>query len=349
MKITNITLTNFRRFQNISFHLDERLTIFVASRRKGKTTILDAISIGLEDFVSHIGNSPARSETISHHEKPMNVFIDENDNFAPHASIAIETNVPDNTIASRHVHWEKNVHTNSHDKKPMSGLNPLYNYADRYIDAFNDDRPFTLPVFAHYGTRRKVVDLFTQLRDVHEDYSRLNAMSGSLDPNTDFKRVFDYLTYLDHFNLTEMSRRGDFDYQIHQISIINRAVYSMFGNVISNPRIKLPPLKFVVDWTPNRETTTLDIEQLPLSYKIMLATILDLSSRMIRANPNMDDPLSSPGIVLIDEIDLYLSPNWEVTLLPKLMNTFPNVQFVVTARKKQAVTTEYKHKLITLE
>jgi predicted ATP-binding protein involved in virulence len=53
---------------------------------------------------------------------------------------------------------------------------------------------------------------------------------------------------------------------------------------------------------------------------------------MAQANPDKVDVLSSPGIALIDEVDLHLHPSWEVSLLPTLIDAFPGTQFIVTTQ-----------------
>ena len=45
------------------------------------------------------------------------------------------------------------------------------------------------------------------------------------------------------------------------------------------------------------------------------------------------------GIVLVDEIDLHLHPEWQRTILPKLARTFPNLQFIVTSHSPIVVGT----------
>ncbi|NJO01056.1 MAG: AAA family ATPase [Bacteroidia bacterium] len=49
------------------------------------------------------------------------------------------------------------------------------------------------------------------------------------------------------------------------------------------------------------------------------------------ANPHTDNPMLGSGIVLIDEIDLHLHPKWQRKVVFKLLETFPNVQFVMTS------------------
>jgi len=44
----------------------------------------------------------------------------------------------------------------------------------------------------------------------------------------------------------------------------------------------------------------------------------------------LENPLEGFGIVLIDEVDLHLHPNWQRVIVGNLNKTFPNCQFVLT-------------------
>ena len=71
----------------------------------------------------------------------------------------------------------------------------------------------------------------------------------------------------------------------------------------------------------------------------MLALAADLARRMIQGNPHLDNPLESQAIVLIDEVDLHLHPSWQQRVLPDLIRTFPNAQFIVSTHSPQVLTT----------
>ena len=49
------------------------------------------------------------------------------------------------------------------------------------------------------------------------------------------------------------------------------------------------------------------------------------------------DPLSEPGIVLIDNIELHLHPRWQRRMMEDLSKCFPAVQFVATAHSPLVV------------
>ena len=51
---------------------------------------------------------------------------------------------------------------------------------------------------------------------------------------------------------------------------------------------------------------------------------------MAMGNPHLDDPLQSPAVVMIDEVDLHLHPAWQRTVITDLLRTFPNTQFLVS-------------------
>lgn len=47
-------------------------------------------------------------------------------------------------------------------------------------------------------------------------------------------------------------------------------------------------------------------------------------------NPYMKENIAkTQGVVLIDEIDMYLHPRWQWNIINALRKVFPNVQFVV--------------------
>lgn len=71
--------------------------------------------------------------------------------------------------------------------------------------------------------------------------------------------------------------------------------------------------------------------QLSLGYKAMLGWALDLASRMFERYPDSPDPLAEPAVVLVDEIDLHLHPQWQRDILQFLGERFSRTQFIVTA------------------
>jgi energy-coupling factor transporter ATP-binding protein EcfA2 len=73
------------------------------------------------------------------------------------------------------------------------------------------------------------------------------------------------------------------------------------------------------------------LQDLGYGYQTMIAWILDLVKRMVERYPDSPNPLAEPAIVLVDEIDLHLHPDWQRKIIAHLTKYFPNTQFIATA------------------
>lgn len=65
-------------------------------------------------------------------------------------------------------------------------------------------------------------------------------------------------------------------------------------------------------------------------YQCMMAWVFDFMKKMFDRYPDSDNPLSEPAILLIDEIDLHLHPNWQRHVLRDLCDLFPATQIIVS-------------------
>jgi energy-coupling factor transporter ATP-binding protein EcfA2 len=73
------------------------------------------------------------------------------------------------------------------------------------------------------------------------------------------------------------------------------------------------------------------LRNLSSGYRSLIAWIVDLASRLFDAYPGSPNPLAEPAVVLVDQIDLFLHPKWQLKLIGHLVSLFPNAQFIATA------------------
>src|SRR5690606_31684293 len=99
--------------------------------------------------------------------------------------------------------------------------------------------------------------------------------------------------------------------------------------------IEPEPLRFLV----SKEDQYLDLTQVSDGERSLLAMMIDLCRRLVLANPELDDPLQGAGVVLIDEIELHLHPQWQREIVEKLRRTFPRIQFILTTHSPFVVQT----------
>lgn len=113
---------------------------------------------------------------------------------------------------------------------------------------------------------------------------------------------------------------------------VKNALIQLLPNIVE---ITPDPRKDMIYYTelsegnvPLAEKRTL--EEIPSGSKSILAMIGDLIIRLFRTQPHITDPKALEGIVLIDELDLHLHPEWQYELPSLLSSVFPKVQFIAS-------------------
>jgi predicted ATP-binding protein involved in virulence len=90
------------------------------------------------------------------------------------------------------------------------------------------------------------------------------------------------------------------------------------------------------------------LKDLGYRYQASITWIGDLIKRMFDRYPDVDNPLEMPAIVLVDEIDLHLHPQWQRKIIGFLSDIFPNTQFIVTAHSPLIVQSADNINLVIL-
>lgn len=330
MKIKKLTLKSFRRFSDFEITFDQQLTVLVARNGAGKSSVLDGVAISLGAFLTRLPkvNGFTFKETdfqiLPGGRKPayMRVTCE---------SFAGE-------IWDRTVKRDKTKNTDSEIPRGI-GFKQLYQYVDQFVDAHNEAQEFELPIFIHYGTGRGVFDMPKSVKRPDSEFTRFKALNGALESRATFKRFVEYFYILQNQEALLHREHRSFDIELPELKAIRMAIKRLIPE-FSNPRIA-SPAGIMIDWK-NAETSEakqLRIEQLSDGYRTTLAMVMDIAARMAEANPEMEDPLNTTGVVMIDEVDLHLHPGWQQTILGDLVRTFPNIQFIVSTHSPQIVST----------
>lgn len=78
-----------------------------------------------------------------------------------------------------------------------------------------------------------------------------------------------------------------------------------------------------------RDGSETSFQDLSDGYRSMLALSVDLLRWLTQAFPDQEKPLECPGVVVIDELDAHLHPDWQRRIGHWLRQKFPNIQFIV--------------------
>jgi len=86
--------------------------------------------------------------------------------------------------------------------------------------------------------------------------------------------------------------------------------------------------------------TALPVSWLSDGLRAVFSMVADIAYRCVKLNPHLGENacVETNGIVLIDEVDIFLHPSWQQRIIGDLQRTFPNIQFIVTTHSPQVVS-----------
>ncbi len=331
MKLKSVTIENYRAIENLELSLDPSLTVLHGANGHGKTSVLSAIAVGLGESLGSFLDELSfdlSEEDWREGAGPPQICITDTDEFTGkrQGEEAIDEREEAQRIAKN------------------DAIRPGLEEA---LATKEED----MPIVAFYGTDRMLSDIpdwVLSQRGSQYKPSRRAALQGALSAHADFEGLLVWFYFKENEELRERRERRDFDYELKDVSVIRQAISSMLLEV-SNPRIELNPLRFVVSVKSKEgRVEKLSLNQLSGGYRIVLALAADLARRMAQGNPHLKDPLQSEAIVLIDEIELHLHPEWQQRILTDLMRTFPNAQFIVSTHSPQVLTTVEPQRIVEL-
>lgn len=296
----------------------KNVVILLGDNGFGKTTILDAMATIMAPY-------SAQFPGIADYQlSDLDVHINRQGRRAKF--LTVEAELSDNGIVMRSVRYRKGTQT-----PPKANYEQMKQMAIAKKNAILAGEPnVELPLFAYYGTGRGQFQVPERRRGFQQAFERWDCYKSAINPETDFKRFFGWFDLMEDQERRDREKLRDFNYKSPVLNAVRRALSEIVTSY-RNPRIETRPLRFIMDRIDQDGSThELRIEQLSEGYKIVIAMVADLAARMAEANPDMDNPLNSTGIVLVDEVDLHLHPRWQRDILSQLTKVFPNIQFVVS-------------------
>ncbi len=361
MRLKRITLNNFRCFEQLTVDFHPKLTVIVAENGTGKTAILEAIATGFGRLLTKLpkvgGIAPRqtdiRIESGGSQAPFMNVLLDAETD-APKGEVqwTIHKNRDNSVRTAKAVASQLSpeiakIGQKQIDKYASSLAEAVDDYSTGLINAENSGNAYFLPVVAYYGTDRAVLDEARPRKNSKRNFSRFDALAGALQGKARFNAAIEWFAFMEDAERRAQQEQRDFDYRLSALNTVRSAIINTLPVGFSNPHTEIRPFRFVIDrLTPDGVKRSYLLDQLSDGFRIMLALVMDLARRMAQANSLLApggnpivNPLDLPAIVLIDEVDLHLHPQWQQTVLADLTRTFRGTQFIVTTHSPQVLTT----------
>jgi predicted ATP-binding protein involved in virulence len=334
MIIKKLYFSNFRRFDTLEIDFHNKLTVIVARNGHGKTTVLDAVTIALGTFVGafdlgaakHMSTNDAR---YVRHQKRL-----ESEQQYP---VTIKACFSVQKVSDYNIIREL---TSKKSRTTTKNATVLTNYGKSLMQKVRDLQDEMLPIVAYYGSGR--------LWNAHKNMSRKSVLSESrsmgyedcLSPASNFKQVQQWMAKATYAVMQQQEMREYEDNKLpEQVEGIKAAVNSVLkydGWKNFHYSLSYEELTMYHD-----DLGILPVSLLSDGVRAMVSLTADLAWRCAKLNPHlgMNAPAETPGIVLIDEVDIHLHPAWQQRVINSLQTIFKNIQFIVTTHSPQVLST----------
>ena len=313
MRVDSINIQNFRGIERMALLFDPHLNVFVGVNGIGKSTILDAITIMLSWFLAKIFKKNGQGHAIRELDIGNGILA------GAVGAIVLYRETPFSWVLAKNIKKQKNQYL-------ITSLTELNHFIEIFqADLAEADNITNVPVIICYPVNRSVLDIPLKIRKKHE-FSLLETYDQSLTSAANFRTFFEWFRNREDLeNEIRLSSTEGTGYRDRQLEAVRNAIAGMVDG-FSGLSVRRNPLRMVV----RKNGQELWVNQLSDGEKCMIAMVGDLARRLAIANPVGDNPLEGEGIVLIDEIDLHLHPQWQRRIIPGLRQTFPNCQFIVS-------------------
>lgn len=154
--------------------------------------------------------------------------------------------------------------------------------------------------------------------------SRFDAYQRCLDKKRSSQMAFSYLRLLQNIAAEENKGISLPAYT----EIMNAIQYAIKDELTEGQSIKFSS-RFGEIVIENTDGALLHFNSLSDGYRNVIKIIADIAARMCILNPYLEGNAlkETPGIVMIDELDLSLHPTWQKRIVEILKQLFPKIQF----------------------
>lgn len=331
MRIDQIRIQNFKKFTDQEFQLSPRLNLFIGDNGSGKTSVLDALAIALGIWHKATPGSGWRQI------RPEEIRLEpvrEGDRILFKKSASGTTITAKGVIgAATDLCWKRAVKPGGARTTSLEAKQAELAVRSLLIEAEKHVRP--LPVLGYYGAGRGWQT--PNKPRAGERAQRLDAYRSCLDTRIHVHNLNDFFLYEAAATHQSGSERPGF-----------RAVKAaVLDNIPGADNVRYEAdLKEIVLSIHGQEQP---FSNLSAGQGMMLALIGDIAIKAVQLNsyllgpdrPGAAEPREvlrqSPGVVLIDELDVHLHPSWQRRVAGDLCRTFPKIQFVCTSHSPQVV------------
>jgi predicted ATP-binding protein involved in virulence len=308
--VDTLSLKNINVFKSLTINFNKNVTCFVGGNGSGKTSILRATALGL------VGASNFESKDISLltiKEAKKQPIYEANGNIT--ASYTIDCQEKSNAVNFSQLDSGRNFKVNGHN-----GILKKDNFLDALVIGFaQQTKNKKYDSNPEYSPNIKDVSQLILNESENRFDEFLYWLNGLLNPDTQQDRESNRLLIATIFDIVKKVT-GD-----NNIELMEN-VTDTFVKTTINP-LGIPA-----------QLLSQGYQNILTWVGIFMKRLWEYGKSLPAIDSESIDFRDLPAVCLIDEIDTYLHPDWQYSILKGLVESFPNVQFIITSHSPFVLT-----------
>ena len=356
MKIQQIEILNFKGFgKKTTVSFATNMTVVIGNNTAGKTTLLQAVQIGLGAFLQSMQSLPggsafrrnfAKSDRFLKYNAEKRDYIpnEEYPRIDIAANITRTRKREDGTFefSTHPIHWYREMRNGNttHTKACAGELMQAVSEMEHQRATADDNAVY--PLLLSFGTNR-IDAQFRAAKKTKERLQRVEkAYKAALHDKVDFASPIEWLKNYDKQLRDGREFEGN---RTAFFEALEKAIPALTEVDFDNGEIE------AIVTVRGRQPERHHYFYMSDGLKAMINIVSEIAYRCIQINGFLkaDCIRKTPGVVLIDEVDLYLHPNWQRHILNDLQEAFPMIQFIVSTHSPFIVQSLQANQLVSFD
>lgn len=353
MKLKKIRIINYRCFKDANIDFDEHTTLIVGKNGAGKTAILDAVAVAVSTFLLGIDGGVGRSIL---KDDARYEFHDLDGTVDPQHQFPVSIESIGDCLDNHDVKWVRSLNSESGNTtvKEARELTNISKEAQKRI--MTGDKSLILPLISYYGTGR----LYAQKKEKKNiksltEFKRQVGYVDCMAAESNEKLMLNWFQIQTLKSLQEQQRTGKVEKSL-LLKTVENAICKCFERISGSKNASiifdLDTHRLVLNFeSADGSLQKFAMDEMSDGYKNTLSMIGDIAYRMAVLNPMLGDKVleETSGVIVIDEIDLHLHPQWQQTIISDLNTIFPKIQFIVSSHAPAVINSVAKEQIRILD
>lgn len=338
MILEKVIIKNFKGIESCTIQLDKGFNLLIGNNGVGKTSILEAISVGVGGFVAGMGDIATKHFTTDE----IRVLLERTGD----GSFNRRYMTPVEITCTAKIENEPESYTWTRRKSSIKASRSTIEPRDICKLAYRmaNEENHVLPLLNYQSTAR----MWMQRREASEDiftkkFYRTVGYESCLVEASNTKMLMNWVRHMERIEWKKKEPVGEYQ---GVKNILCNFMQLMMDEEILSVEYDDPSEELIFITSMH----AIPIRNLSAGYQSLIWMVLDIAYRMALLNPDLLEEIGkTPGVVLIDELDMHLHPKWQWRIVEALKNTFPNIQFIAATHSPIIISSCKDDNLIRID